>query len=289
MADSHHHRAHVLPAIHLADSYLPQVDPRVRIIAAVAFAIAVAAAHQFLTLGIALAGALLAAGLCGFTWRTVLRRLLPLEILLFLLLLILPIATPGTACLRLGLLDFSEEGLVLGARIALKGNAIVLALVTLVGTMEATTLGHALAHLRVPQKLAHLLLLTVRYLDVLHQEYRRMRAAMKVRCFRPAVDLHTYRTFGYLVGMLLVRSFDRSERIMAAMKCRGFQGRFYMLDHFAFSRRRDLPFCLAAMGLLGLLVLAELLWHGSETGTGTSLPLVFRAFACTWLGASPRF
>jgi cobalt/nickel transport system permease protein len=126
--------------------------------------------------------------------------------------------------------------------------------VALVGSMTATTMGHALAHLHVPQKLAHLLLLTVRYLDVLHLEYRRMRAAMKVRCFRPGMNRHTYRTFGYLVGMLLVRSFDRSERIMAAMKCRGFQGRFYLLDHFAFSARRDAPFCFASLALLGLLI-----------------------------------
>ena len=45
---------------------------------------------------------------------------------------------------------------------------------------------------------------------------------------------HSYRTFGYLVGMLLVRSFDRSERVLAAMKCRGFRGQYWLLDHFSF-------------------------------------------------------
>ena len=58
---------------------------------------------------------------------------------------------------------------------------------------------------------------------------------MKMRGFRPRMNWHTYRTYGYLVGMLLVRSLERSERIVAAMKCRGFRGRFYLLDHFAFS------------------------------------------------------
>ena len=109
-----------------------------------------------------------------------------------------------------------------------------------------------------PDKLSHLLLFTVRYLDVLHREYLRMRAAMKVRGFRPRMDRHTYRSYGYLVGMLLVRSFERSERIMAAMKCRGFRGHFYLLDHFAFSRRRDLPFCATSLALL--LTVAWLEW-----------------------------
>jgi cobalt/nickel transport system permease protein len=144
----------------------------------------------------------------------------------------------------------------LGAAIALKGNAVVLTLVVLLGTIDAVTLGHTLHHLRVPEKLTHLMLFTVRYLDVLHREYLRLRAAMKARGFRPRLDRHTYRSFGYLVGMLLVRSLDRAERIAAAMKCRGFRGHFFLLDHFAFSRR-DVPFCLASLTLLLLLVFME--------------------------------
>jgi cobalt/nickel transport system permease protein len=71
------------------------------------------------------------------------------------------------------------------------------------------------------------------------------------------MNRHTYRAFGHLVGMLLVRSLDRSERILAAMKCRGFTGRFYLLDHFAFTRC-DLPFCAASLAVLGLITWMEL-------------------------------
>jgi cobalt/nickel transport system permease protein len=51
--------------------------------------------------------------------------------------------------------------------------------------------------------------------------------------------MHTYRTYAYLVGMILVKSHDRSQRVRAAMLCRGFQGRFYDLSEFAF-RSSDL-------------------------------------------------
>ena len=77
---------------------------------------------------------------------------------------------------------------------------------------------------------------------------------MKCRGFRARTDLHTLRTIGYLVGMLLVRSLERSDRIMEAMKCRGFDGRFHVLVAFE-SRPRD--FVLAAF--LGLVSLG-LLW-----------------------------
>jgi cobalt/nickel transport system permease protein len=148
---------------------------------------------------------------------------------------------------------------LLATKIALKANAIVLALMALLGTMEITVVGHALSHLRVPDKLNHLLLFTIRYIDVLRREYQRLAAAMKIRGFRPRMSRHAYRTYGYLVGMLLVRSVDRSERIMAAMKCRGFRGRFYLLDHFAFSRH-DLPFCIVSAVILLALILLEVLF-----------------------------
>ena len=243
-------------AIGRRHAYLATVDPRARVLAALGLSLLVVVAGRFSVLGAALAAAVVVCGLSGLPIRVVLKRLLPLNALMLALLLLLPLTTSGTPLATLGPLRFSREGLRLGAAIALKGNVVMLTLLALLGTMDAGTLGHALSHLRVPDKLTHLLLFTVRYLDVLHREHLRLRAAMKVRGFRPRMDRHTYRTFGYLVGMLLVRSFDRAERILAAMKCRGFRGRFHLLDHFAFSRR-DVPFCAASAMVLLLLVTLE--------------------------------
>jgi cobalt/nickel transport system permease protein len=237
-------------------AYLSHVDPRARLAAAVAASIMVVFAARLSVAGVALAAAGAGWLLSGLPLRLVVKRLLPLNAVVLLLIAVLPLTTPGPAAWRLGPLCFSKEGLELGAAIALKGNAVVLTLVVLLGTMNAVTLGHALHHLHVPEKLAHLMLFTVRYLDVLHREYLRLRAAMKTRGFRPRFDRHTYRSFGYLVGMLLVRSLDRAERIVAAMKCRGFRGHFFMLDHFAFSRR-DVPFCVASLTVLLVLMLLE--------------------------------
>lgn len=237
-------------------AYLVRIDPRLRIIAAAAFSVLLAAAQQFATIALGLAAAALAVPLSGLAPTAVLRRLLPIAVLMLLLTAILPLTTPGTPLAEFGWLSFSREGMLLAAAIAVKGIAIVLALLVLLGTLDATTLGHALRHLRAPEKLAQLLLFTVRYLDVLHRESQRLRAAMKVRGFRPRVDRHTYRTYGYLVGMLLVRSFDRAERIMEAMKCRGFRGRFYLLDHFA-SSWRDVPFAAVSVAVMLALILVE--------------------------------
>jgi cobalt/nickel transport system permease protein len=163
-----------------------------------------------------------------------------------------PVTYPGRPAFTVGPLDYSVEGLTWCAVLVLKANAIVLALTALLGTVELFELGHAFQHLRVPDKLIHLFMFTLRYLDVLHHEYESLLRAMKARAFRPRMSRRTYASYANLFAMLLVRSLERSERIMAAMKCRGFRGRFYVFRHFEF-HRRDLIF-----GGVSIVVLAGL-------------------------------
>jgi cobalt/nickel transport system permease protein len=238
-------------------SFIDLVDPRARVVMAAAVSVAVAVVNGFPALGIALTAALVAAVLSRLRPLDVAKRLLPVNVLMLFLFALLPWSTDDLPSLfTVGPLHYTHAGLLLAATIALKANAVVLSLIVLLGTLDFVTLGHALNHLHVPDKLTHILLFTVRYLDVLHREYLRLKDAMKMRAFRPRMSLHTCRAYGYLVGMLLDRSLDRSERIVAAMKCRGFRGRFFLLDHFAFSRR-DAWFAAASLALLVTLALVE--------------------------------
>jgi cobalt/nickel transport system permease protein len=60
---------------------------------------------------------------------------------------------------------------------------------------------------------------------------------MHARGFRLRSDRHSYHSIGNLLGMLLVRSFHRAQQIEAAMRCRGYQGHFYLLHHFTLNFR----------------------------------------------------
>jgi cobalt/nickel transport system permease protein len=146
------------------------------------------------------------------------------------LLLLLPFTTPGAPIAAVGPFTASAEGVHLALAIALKANAILLMLLALVGTLEPPALGHALRRLAVPATLVQLLLFTVRYIAVLNEEATRLRTAMRARAFEPRTNRHTLATYGYLVGMLLVRAAERAERVLDAMKCRGFDGRWPVLD-----------------------------------------------------------
>jgi cobalt/nickel transport system permease protein len=240
------------------ESLVHRLDPRPRVVVALVFTVVLALSREWDVLGTGLAVSLAGWATARLPVIPVLKRLAGVNLFLAVLALVLPLSARAPSLFSVGPLSYSRAGALQVLQIALKCNAIVLALTVLLSTMEVVELGHALSHLRVPHKLAHLFLFTIRYIDLVHHEYSRLRKAMRVRCFRPGVNRHTYRTIGHLLGMLLVRSFDRSERVMAAMKCRCFRGEFYVLRHFSF-QRRDVIFSIACTVLILLLGLAECL------------------------------
>lgn len=242
-----------------------RADPRTRILLAAAFALVIVSLSDLRALAAGLALAVLLMALARLPVRRTLRRMAAMDGFMLFMLLTLPFTMPGAPFVEILGWPASWEGLRKGVEIGLKANAVILALMALVGSMDSVSFGYALHRLRAPEALVHLLLFTVRYLEVLGEEYQRMRTAMRCRGFRPGTSLHTYQTFGYLVGMMLVRAVERSERILAAMKCRGFDGRLPVLDRL---RLGGWDLALAAPMLAALAALiaweATLAWEASH-------------------------
>lgn len=242
----------------LPRTWISRVDPRSRIVAAVIFAMVIVAINDLVVLSLGLGVALALMTMAHMPIGQTLRRMIMMDSFIIFMLALLPFTVPGAPVFTIFGFGASWEGLVKAAQIGLKANAIILALMSLVGSMEPVTLGYALRRLWVPQRLVYLILFTIRYLEVLHQEYERLRAAMKARGFRPRNSRHTYRSFGYLVGMMLVRAVERSERILEAMKCRGFNGQFPLIDTLAFSKSDIVFSVVIGAVLIGLVALQSL-------------------------------
>jgi cobalt/nickel transport system permease protein len=225
------------------------LDPRLRLLASFAFAIAVVTLDRLAPLILALALAVVAAPLGGMSARRLLRALLALDSSMAFVVATLPFTTAGAPLGSVLGFPASAEGLARAIVIALKANAITLMALALLGSSELPEIGHALRRLGVPAKLTQLLLMTVRYVEVLGDEYRRLRTAMTLRGFRMRFSVHVWRSVGHLFGMLFVRSLERAERIGAAMRCRGFNGEFPALAEFAYGPR-DAAFAAGALTLL---------------------------------------
>lgn len=239
------------PADH-AVGVLATIDPRARISVAVLFALAAVAVDSLVVLAGFLVMALVFAAAAELPLGATLKRIAAVDLFIVISVLALPFTLPGAALFNVGPWTASAAGTLAAAAIMLKASAIMLALSGLVGAVPVSGLGHSLARLGVPAKLISLLLLTERYIEVLHREQTRLRRAMKARAFTMGANAHTWRTLGFLVGMLLVRGFERAERILNAMKCRGFTGQLHARGGPPFAVRDGIFFagcalCMAAL------------------------------------------
>lgn len=166
-----------------------------------------------------------------------LKKMLLIDGFMVLALLFLPFTfANGPFFLFFGF-AFYIDGLWLAVTILLKANSIILCLTALMGRMGSAEFAHALAHLKVPPSFVQILLFMMRYVDVLKVELQRMRTAMKCRGYRYSTSWHCWKSIGHLIGMLFVRSIERGEQILIAMKCRGFNGTFPLLHHFHYGQK----------------------------------------------------
>ena len=236
-------------------SLLHRCDPRAKICLSLPYAVTAALLSGLPAAACALTASSGLILLARLPAGLVLKRLALVNLFILFLWLFLPFSAPGQELFNLGPLACTREGLVLAGLITLKSNAVILAVMALLATSSIPDLGHALSRLGLPDKLTFLLLISYRYLHVIVEEYGRLTDAARIRAFKPGTNLHTYRTYGYLLAMVLVNSFDRANRVYQAMLLRGFQGRFYSLREFRLAGRDlgvGLGLAAAVCGLIAL-------------------------------------
>jgi cobalt/nickel transport system permease protein len=93
----------------------------------------------------------------------------------------------------------------------------------------------ALERMGMPQAFVVQLLFLYRYIFVLTEEGARTARARELRSFgRKGMEM---KAFGSLVGHLLLRTWERAERVYQAMLCRGFNGEFHVRRDYRFGYR----------------------------------------------------
>jgi cobalt/nickel transport system permease protein len=166
------------------------------------------------------------------SWIRVAMRLLAISGFVGMFLVVMPFTVPDrvgdTVVVVNGvdLLGINLRGLVLAATIAAKALAIALLMEPLLSTAPLPVTLHGLSRLGAPEVVGQMVLLSHRYVNVFRQEARRMASGMGVRGFRKRTDMETLRAVANFLGMLFVRSFERTERVFDAMRARGYRGRF---------------------------------------------------------------
>ncbi len=122
------------------------------------------------------------------------------------------------------------SGWELSAVILLRSTVAFLPALWLINVLPFPELLRTLKRLRTPTLLIAILAFMYRYAFLLWEELERMRTARAARSFGRGGLWFRWKTTAQAIGMLLLRSIDRAERVHGAMCARGWDGTMRSLD-----------------------------------------------------------
>jgi cobalt/nickel transport system permease protein len=142
--------------------------------------------------------------------------------------LLLSISIPLSEAFSAG--SASSGGLRIMGAILLRSTLTFLAVLWVVNIMPFDQLLVTLRKLWVPEMIVAMLAFMYRYIFVLWDEYDKMHNARLARSFGAGGRWFRWKTSAQVIGMLLIRSMERAERVHGAMCARGWDGRVRSLD-----------------------------------------------------------
>jgi cobalt/nickel transport system permease protein len=161
-------------------------------------------------------------------------------------------------------LTISGQGLREFATIALKSWVSVQAALLLSFTTPFPDLVEALRSLHVPRLLVAIIGFMYRYIAVLTGEASRLNRARQSRSAvvegRGGGGIRWRATVvGGMVGSLFLRSYERSERVYAAMQARGFDGEFRSMGSRALTATDWTAFAIVATAIVAFVIAGQVL------------------------------
>ncbi|ODS36772.1 MAG: cobalt ECF transporter T component CbiQ [Candidatus Altiarchaeales archaeon WOR_SM1_86-2] len=137
-----------------------------------------------------------------------------------------------------GSLEFAitYQGILIFFNVLIKSWLSVLSMITLVSTTPFPQLLKGFERLKIPKVMVMIISFMYRYLFILADEIMGLKTARDARAAGNHGRLWHIKTIGDIIGTLFIRSYERGERVYAAMLSRGFDGRIKTLDDFNIKR-----------------------------------------------------
>lgn len=205
------------------ESPIHRWDPRYKLIALMGLIFAFSFVQDLRLLPALLGVTLILFIISRLPLNFLLTRLSYPGIFLLALAIVLPLFSGTTVIFRLGPLAVRQEGLLALLLITVKFLCILTLGLVLFGSAPFLTTIKAMRTLGLSPILADMMLLTYRYIFEIGHDLKTMETSMRLRNFRAGrFSLRGINTLASLSGTLLVRSYERSERVYKAMVLRGY-------------------------------------------------------------------
>ncbi len=221
------------------DSFIHRLDPRTKFITTLLFILGVVLTPPNSWSAFASYFALIAALLLLSKVPTsyVLKRSLVIMPFVVMIAIFVPFFKEGEVAgsynIWLWQVSVTYSGLQVLTNIVIKAWLSILGLILLTSTTKLPNLLHGLEQLGLPRVMVMILSFMYRYLFILIDEMMRLKQARDSRNFGGR-RLWQTRTIGNIIGTLFIRSYERGERVYAAMVARGFDGQTRTLDRLNF-------------------------------------------------------
>jgi cobalt/nickel transport system permease protein len=192
----------------------------------------------------------------------VINRLKYPGIFLLVIAVVLPLFTGTNVIAQLGPLAIRLEGTLELILIVVKFVCILTLALVLFSSAPVLVNIKAMRAMHLPPLLADIALLTYRYIFEIGNDLKKMETAMRLRNFKAGrLSFTGLGVLSSLAGTLLVRSYERSERIYKAMILRGYGSNAHngVANHLDFQANLWDKIALAGFLLLsGLIVASEI-------------------------------
>lgn len=196
------------------------LDPRARLLSVLAATILIASTPRGHLLPFLLYFPLIVVGIVvcsNASWRYLIARCVASSPFILMASVLLLFQYDLTA-------DGRPAGIGPAASVAGKGYAASLLLAFLTESTPLAQILWAMRKLGSPESLNLILGMMYRYTALLEEEWTRLERARNSRTVRPFGFTQMFGVYGRQLGILLVRSWERAERVHAAMLARGFDG-----------------------------------------------------------------
>lgn len=170
---------------------------------------------------------------------------------------ILVLTWGGSAFFSIGFVHFYNDGLLASGQIAVKSFSIVLAFTALFGTSPLHITMKAAQFYKMPTALLSVFLFTYCYIFLFIEDVQKLLTAAKLRGHTLQRGIKNMKTSVNVLVNLLIRSFEQSESVQAAMHLRGFTGSFHSQTDFKCTWT-DIAKGVIFLGIVSLLIWMEI-------------------------------
>ena len=212
------------------DSVIHRLDARAKLLAALAIiaAVVLTPPGSWLAFGAYLAVIAILIALSRLPAGHVIKRSLVIVPFVLVVAAFVPFFGQGEEAASINILSWhvsvTYSGLQLLANIAARAWLSILSLIVLTSTTSFAAILEALERFRLPRVMVLIMSFMYRYLFLLTDEVMRMKQARDSRSFGGGGRLWRIKSVGGMIGTLFLRSYERGERVYAAMMARGYEG-----------------------------------------------------------------